>query len=684
MCAEYIPSVCPHDCPSTCALEVERLDDHTIGKVRGAKTNDYTAGVICAKVSGYRERIHHPDRLTQPLRRTGAKGEGKFAPVSWDEALDEIVFNFRKATEEYGAPSVWPYDFAGTMGLVQRDCINLLRHAFGYSRQDMTICTRLPWTGWMAGAGSMWGVDPREIAESDLVVVWGGNPVTTQVNVMTHIAKARKSRGAKLIVIDPYRTPTAEAADVHLALNPGTDGALACAVMHVLFAEGMTDDAYMAKYTDAPERLKQHLSTKTPAWASQITGLSEAEIIEFARTYGKTERSFIRVGYGFARSRNGASNMHAVSCLPAVTGAWQHRGGGALHSNSGLYSIDQTEIKGLDVVDPSVRQLDMSKIGRILTNDADALFGGPPIKAMFIQNMNPAEVAPETNKVLDGFMRDDLFTCVHEQFMTGTAKLADIVLPATMFLEHDDLYRGGGHVYLQVARKVIEAPGKCRSNYDVVSQLGRRLGSDHSGFHSTPWELIDRMLRASNLPGADEAAEMRWIDCSKPFEEAHYLNGFSHADGKFHFAADWEQLGADHEIMPTLPDHMENIEAADADHPFRLVTAPARRFLNSTFTAMPSSLKKEGRPTAKVHPDVCAEMGLVDGDRVRLGNRRGSVVVHLEPFDGLQKGVVVVEGIWPNNKFEEQVGINALVGADAGPPNGGAVFHDTSVWLMAA
>jgi len=683
MSAEFVPSVCPHDCPSTCALEVERLDEHTIGKVRGAKGNDYTDGVICAKVSNYRERIHHPDRLTTPLKRVGPKGDGKFSPISWDEALDEIVHNFKRATEEFGATSVWPYYFAGTMGLVQRDCINLLRHAFAYSRQDMTICTRLGRTGWNAGVGSLWGTDSREIADSDLIVVWGGNPVTTQVNVMTHIAKARKSRGAKMVVIDPYRTPSAEAADLHLALKPGTDGALACAVMHVLFAEGLADEAYMAKYTDVPERLKQHLSTKTPAWASQITGLSEAEIVEFARMYGTTKRAYIRVGYGFSRSRNGSANMHAVSCLPAVSGAWQYRGGGAMHSNGGLYTVDQTEVTGLDVLDPSVRELDMSKIGRVLTNDADALLGGPPVKAMFIQNMNPAEVAPETNKVLEGFLRDDLFTCVHEQFMTGTAKFADIVLPATMFLEHDDLYSASGHVYLQVARKVIEAPGECRSNHDVISELGRRLGSSHSGFDSTAWQLIDRMLRASGLPGADEAAEMRWIDHAKSFEEMHYLNGFSHPDGKFRFAPDWQALGPDHVVMPPLPDHLENIETTDAAHPFRLVTAPARRFLNSTFTAMPSSVKKEVRPTAKVHPDVCTQMDFNEGDRVRIGNQRGSVVVHLEPFEGLQKDVVIVEGIWPNKAFEEKVGINSLVGADAGPPAGGAVFHDTSVWLKA-
>jgi len=684
MCAEFVSSACPHDCPSTCALEVERLDERTIGKVRGAKDNDYTAGVICAKVSNYRERIHHPDRLTQPLRRVGAKGDGKFAPISWDEAMDEIIHEFTKAADTYGPQSVWPYDFAGTMGLLQRACLDLLRNAFGYSRQDSTICTSLAWSGWMAGTGSMWGTDPREMAESDLIVVWGGNPVTTQVNAMTHISKARKSRGAKLVVIDPYRSPTAEAADVHLALKPGTDGALACAVMNVLFAEGMADDAYMEKFTDVPDRLKQHISTKTPAWASAITGLAESEIIEFARLYGRTERSFIRVGYGFSRSRNGAANMHAVSCLPAVSGAWQYPGGGALHTNGQLYNVNQTEIMGLDMLDTSIRALDMSQIGPILMNEPDALLGGPPVKALFTQNVNPAEVAPESNKVIAGMKRDDLFVCVHEQFMTGTAKLADIVLPATMFLEHDDFYKGGGHVYLQVTRKVIDAPGECRSNHQVISELGRRLGSDHPGFHSSAWDMIDRSLRASGYPGADEAADMRWVDCSKPYDDAHYLNGFSHPDGKFRFAPDWASIGDDHEVMPTLPDHLDNIESTDETHPYRLITSPARRFLNSTFTAMPSSIKKEVRPTALVHPSICSSLGLEEGDRVRLGNARGSVVVHLTPFDGLQEDVVVVEGIWPNHAFEEKIGINSLVGADRAPPNGGAVFHDTAVWLNAA
>ncbi len=684
MTAEYRRSTCPHDCPSTCALEVEVLDAHTIGKVRGNAANDYTAGVICAKVANYRERVHHPDRLTQPLKRVGRKGEGTFEPIGWDEALDTVTQAFQRAVEKHGAETVWPYDFAGTMGLVQRASIARLRHAFGYSRQDDTICVTTAVNGWMAGCGTVWGADPREMAVSDLIIVWGGNPVSTQVNVMTHISRARKERGAKLVVIDPYRTPTAATADIHLAPRPGTDGALACAVMHVLFQEGYADWDYMERYTDEPKRLQQHLATRGPDWAAGITGLDADDIVALARLYGETERAFIRVGYGFTRSRNGSANMHAVSCLPAVTGKWKVEGGGALHSNRHIFGVDQTMIRGLDIVDTATRELDMSRIGPILTGDEASLLGGPPVTAMLVQNVNPAEVAPETAKVLKGLSREDLFLCVHEQFMTDTARYADVVLPATMFLEHDDFYQGGGHVYLQATKKLIEPPGECHSNVEVLNALAKRLGSDYPAFDMTAWELMDQSLRATGYPGAEEAYDAGWVDCTKSFEEAHFLNGFAYPDGRFRFMPDWESFGDRGSEMPAFPDHMAVIDESNDEHPFRLVAAPARRFLNTSFTETPTSQKKENRPTALIHPDDCQDLDVEEGSRVRLGNRLGDVVVHAKPFDGLQRGVVVVEGIWPNRCFEEGVGINVLISAERAYPAGGAVFHDTAVWIKAA
>ena len=679
--SQFRASVCPHDCPSTCALSVEVLDGNRIGAVRGAEDNSYTAGVICAKVARYAERIHHPDRLTQPLLRTGPKGAGQFRPIGWDEALDRIAERFASVTAEHGSEAVWPFYFAGTMGLVQRDGINRLRHVMRYSRQKMTICTSLPETGWSAGVGAQRGVDPREMAKSDLIVVWGGNPVSTQVNVMTHVTRARKERGAKLVVIDPYRTPTAAVADMHLAPRPGTDGALACAVMHILFRDGHADRAYMARFADCPEALEAHLMTRGPAWASGITGLPVEQIEAFARLYGQTKRAYIRAGYGFTRGRNGAANMHAVTCLPTVTGAWQYEGGGALWSNRGMYALNKTLIEGLDSVDTRIRSLDMSRVGSVLTGDRSELRDGPQVHAMLIQNQNPLTVCPDSNKVRRGFAREDLFVVTHEQFMTETARWSDIVLPATMFLEHDDLYQSGGHSHIMIGPKLIEPPDGCRSNHEVLQGLASRLGAKHRGFDMTAMEMVDETLRASGRPDAATVLRERWVDVMIPFEEAHFINGFPWRDKRFRFAPDWAALGDLHHLMPKLPDHMTTIDDASPDRPFRLVTAPARSFLNTSFTEMPSSKRREGRPTVLLHPDDATRLGIEDGGKVRLGNARGEVVLHARLAEGMQPGVLVSESVWPSEAFEGGIGINALTSDDPGPPFGGAVFHDTAVWL---
>lgn len=683
---DFVHSACPHDCPSTCALEVERIDAHRIGRVRGAAENTYTAGVVCAKVARYAERVHHPDRLTHPLRRVGDKGDGKaaFEPIDWDDALDVVAEAFERTSAKNGREAVFPYHYAGTMGLLQRDGLDRFRHALGYSRQYSTICNTIADAGWLAGVGVKYGVDGREMAESDLIIIWGGNPVHTQVNVMTHIAKARKQRGAKLIVIDPYRTPTAEVADIHIMPRPGTDGALAAAMINVFFRDGHADWDYMREFTDAPDELARHVAHKTPEWAAEITGLDAAEIETLSSIYAETERAFIRIGYGFTRSRNGAANMHAVTCLPSVTGKWKRKGAGALYSNAGVYPLDMTMIMGLDVCDKSTRLLDQSRLGPILVGEADALEGGPPVGAMIIQNTNPMVVCPELGKVHDGFRRNDLFVCVHEQFMTETAAMADIVLPATTFLEHEDLYIAGGHTHLFVTKAVIEPLGECRSNHAVLCGLAKRLGCNHPGFQLTDWEVIDRTLSDSGLPNAETLHAKRWTDFAPKFEESHFLQGFGHADRKFHFKADWANVGRVPEGVPAMPGHYDAIEEANDFHPYRLVAAPARNFLNSSFTETPTSQDREGRPTALIHPDDCEAQGLSDGSLVRLGNARGSVLVHAKPFDGLQRGVIVVESLWPNGAFIEGVGINLLIGADAVRPRGGAAFHDTAIWLKSA
>ena len=685
-------SVCPHDCPSACALEVELLDDRTIGRVRGAKANSYTLGVICEKVGRYAERIHHPERLLHPLKRKGPKGSGEFTRISWDDAMAETAEAMLAAEREYGPEAVWPYFYAGTMGLVMRDGINRLRHAKRYSDMYDTFCVTLSWTGYRAGTGQVTGVDPREMQKSDLIIIWGGNPVNTQVNVMTHAMMARKNRGAKIACVDVYDTGTMKQSDVKMLIRPGTDGALACAIMHVLFRDGLADRAYLAQYTDCPAELEAHLRSKTPEWAAKICDIPASEIEAFAKLIGTTERTFFRLGYGFTRGRNGASNMHAVTSIAAVTGCWQYEGGGALHSNSGMYRWNKTMIEGLDVRDSSVRSIDQSRIGPALLGDPYDLAGGPPVKVLFVQNTNPASVAPDQTKVKQGLARDDLFTCVHEQFMTETAKFADIVLPATMFLEHDDVYQGGGHQHIMLGRKLVEAPGECRSNHEVICDLARRVGAEHLGFAMSPRELIDWTLKNSGRRGLEDLDTENWFDVQPDYDTAHNLKGFGTADGKFHFRVNWTSMrhkgGSKSmgpvETMPELPDHWGSIEEATAEYPFRLTTSPARTFLNSTFNETPSSLKREGRPTVFVHPEDLVAAGIADGDKVRIGSARGVVTLHAKAQDGQRRGVLVSESVWPNEAFEDGNGINTLTGCDQPAPAGGGCFHDNRVWLKLA
>ncbi|CAN5376374.1 molybdopterin-dependent oxidoreductase [soil metagenome] len=681
-------STCPHDCPSACALDIEVIEGSTIGRVRGSKLQSYTAGVICAKVARYAERIHHPDRLKYPMRRTGPKGSGQFERISWDEALDEIAARFDSAERDFGAQSVWPYYYAGTMGLVMRDGINRLSHVKKYSRFYSTICSTIARVGFAAGTGKVAGVDPREMAKSDLIVVWGTNPVNTQVNVMTHVAHARKTRGARLAVVDIYDNDTMKQADIKILLRPGTDGAFACGVMHVLFREGFADRGYLADYTDCPDELEAHLASRTPEWASAISGVPVAEIEAFARAVGETPRSFFRLGYGFTRSRNGAAQMHAALCIPAVTGAWQHEGGGAFFNNFAIWHFNESVIEGRDAIDSSTRLLDQSKIGRILTGDAEALKHGPPVKAMIIQNTNPMTVAPEQALVRQGFARDDLFVAVHEQFMTETAVMADIVLPATMFMEHDDMYYGGGHQHISVGAKLIDAPGECRSNHEVIVALAARLGAQHPGFAMTPRQLIDTTLSDSGHGSLEALERDIWRDIQPDFRASHYLDGFAHPDGKFHFKADWAAVALHNDGMmgawqtlPTLPDHFAVIEEADDAHPFRLATSPSRSYLNTSFNETPSSQAREGAPSVMIHPEDAAELSIVDGDVVTLGNTRGETTLTARLFPGLRRGVLIAESVHPNKAHIGGRGINMLTTADAVAPHGGAAFHDNKVWV---
>lgn len=692
-----VRSVCPHDCPSTCALDVEILDDQTIGRVRGAKDDPYTAGVICEKVARYAERIHHPDRVLFPLKRMGKKGAGLWQQISWEEALDTIVAKFNAAEAEFGAESVWPYYYAGTMGHVQRDGINRLRNAKGYSRQYGTICSIIAWGGYTAGTGLLAGVNPEQMAQSDCVVIWGTNPVHTQVNVMTHAMRAKKQRNAKIVVVDIYRTATMDQADLGLIIRPGSDGALALAVMHILLRDGLADMDFLAEFTDfsvsrdnTGRSFSEHLQTRTPEWAARITGLTVDEITRFAHLVGRTPRSFFRLGYGFTRQRNGATNMHAALSIPAMTGAWRHKGGGAFHSNSGIWGLDKSLIEGGALAATKTRNLDMSELGPILTGDAKALKGGPSVKAMLIQNTNPAAVVPDQTLAREGFAREDLFVAVHEQFMTETAEMADIVLPATMFLEHEDYYTRGGHTRILYGPKVMEAPGEAKSNHFVITELAKRLGvADAEHFGLTDKELVFETFARSHYEGLDEIEQKGFIDRGLPEEKSRFTEGFAWPDKRYRFTPDWVEtqkkkgadLVCDPSEMPHFADFWDINEQNDADHPFRLATSPARTYLNTSFNETPSSQKREGHPTLFIHPDDLAALGLSENDDILVGNRRGEVVLTAKLFDGIQRGVVIAESVHPNKAHKRGRGINTLIGSDPVPPFGGAAFHDAAVWL---
>jgi anaerobic selenocysteine-containing dehydrogenase len=683
MTVEIVRSACPHDCPSACALEVERLSPTKIGRIRGAQDLPFTAGVVCEKVGRYAERVHHPDRLTHPMRRIGAKGEGTFERIGWDEALDTVAAAFQTATEKHGPESVWPYHSGGTLGVVQRHGIERLSRLLGYSGMIGTICVTPAMSGWAAGVGGQRGTDPMEIEESDLIIVWGGNPVHTNVNLMSHIQKARKTRGAKLVVVDVYRTSTMTAADIGLVLRPGTDAALACGMMQVMLDEGMADEDYLAEFTDFDDEVRAHLSTKTPEWASDVTGLTVEEITTLARLYGQTKKSFIKFGVGFTRSRNGATNMHAASALPAITGAWRHRGGGAFWGSFDIWGLDTTLAHAADKAGDVTRMLDQSSIGAVLCGDEASLKGGPPVVAMLIQNSNTAMVAPDTDAVRRGLSRDDLFVCVHEQFMTATARYADILLPAAMFLELDDMYKGWGHTALSMGARVLDRHEECRSNLEVVHGLAKRLGAKHPSFDMTAWELLDATLQASGKGTAEELKAKGWIDCGPSFEDAHFLNGFPHADKKFHFKPDWASIGPFSEGMPGIIDHWAVTDTVGPDKPLKLVTPPSRTYLNTSFTETPGSKRREKEPTAMIHSKDAAHYGVTDGGMVRIGNNKGDILLRAKISDTAKQGVVISEGVWPDDAYDRKVGINLLIDGTPVPPSGGAAFHDTAIWLKA-
>ncbi|MBU9549377.1 molybdopterin-containing oxidoreductase family protein [Burkholderia multivorans] len=677
-------AVCPHDCPDTCAMRVTVENGRAI-KVAGDPDHPPTQGVLCTKVSRYAERVHHPDRLTVPLKRIGAKGEGRFAPISWDEAFAEI--GRRLGDIAARAPeAIVPYSYAGTMGLVQGEGIaQRFFHKIGASRLERTICAAAGAAGLRFTYGASVGMHLEHFEESELILIWGANPIASSLHFWTRAQEAKR-RGARLVAIDPYRSLTAEKCHQHIALKPGTDGAFALGMMHVLITENLLDHDYIADHTLGFDALKARALAYPPERVAQICGIDASELIDLARRYGATRKAAIRLNYGMQRVRGGGNAVRAIASLPALTGAWRDRAGGLLLSSSEFAPVNQPALLRPDLIPgwphKLPRIINMNAIGDALLHPGDAAFG-PKIEAVIVYNSNPVAVAPDSSKVAAGFAREDLFTVVLEHFKTDTVDFADIVLPATTQLEHLDVHKSYGHTYVMANLPAIPPVGEARPNTEIFRGIARSMGLDEPALYHSDEEVARAALRWDD-PSLDSDWDTLkregWLKLKLP--DAPFANGgFRTPSGKCEFySARLEQMGLD-----PVPDHLPPFESAEAApelaarYPLAMISPPARHFLNSTFVNVESLRSTEGQPHLDMHPADAASRGIADGDLVRIFNDRGSMQAVARVTDRARAGLVVGLSIWwkklsPDGRNANEVTSQALT--DLG---NSATFYDCLV-----
>ena len=672
-------SVCPHDCPSCCSLEVH-VDNGRLVTVTGDARHGFTQGLICGKVREYGERVHSPLRISRPLRRVGPKGQGRFEPIAWDDAVAEIARRWREIIAADGAEAILPFSYAGSMGQVQYHAGHALFHALGASQLDRTICVSTAYAGWRATLGVVSGNDSEQMVGADLVVLWGINAAYSTINVMTLVKQAR-ARGAHVVVIDPYRTPTAQQADEHLMVRPGTDGALALAMMHVLVREDLLDREYIARATLGFDRLAEHLSTWTPERVASIVGLPAATITAFARRYGATRRAFLRIGIGISRHDNGGMTCRTLACLPALTGAYADPHGGALLSSGGAFGLDLTVFERPDLLPrPAPRVVNMIQLGRALTDPTLA----PPVKALYVYSSNPAAVCPNQTLVLQGLAREDLFTVVHEQVMTDTARYADLVLPATTSMEHEDLYRSYGQFYLQLARPVLPPHGEARSNWEVCAMLARALGVATTHYAKTPAALIRECLAGGSEPVRgityERLAAEGSVRLNLPRPYLPFANGAPTASGKVELYS--ERMAA--RGMPALPTWTPLVEGPDdaalaERYPLQCIVPPNRFFLNSSFSQSERLRRRQGSPTVMLAPADAAAREIADGDRVFVESARGGASFKARVTDATRPGVAVIEGIWWHRFHPDGHGVNFLTDDRVTDMGGGPALHSNLI-----
>ncbi|MGF6442398.1 molybdopterin-containing oxidoreductase family protein [Paraburkholderia youngii] len=682
---EFARAVCPHDCPDTCAMRVT-VDNGRAIKVAGDPDHPPTQGVLCTKVSRYAERVYHPNRLTTPMKRVGRKGEGRFAPVSWDEALD-FAANRLGEIARRAPEAILPYSYAGTMGLVQGDSIaQRFFHKLGASQLDRTICAAAGAAGLKYTYGAGVGMHTEFFAESEVILIWGANPIASNLHFWTRAQEAKR-RGARLIAIDPYRSLTAEKCHQHIALKPGTDAALALGIMNVLITEDLLDHEYIAAHTLGFAALKLRALSYPLSRVSEICGVKEEEIAELARLYASTKKAAIRLNYGLQRVRGGGNAVRAIACLPSLTGAWRERAGGALLSSSGWAPVDSHALQRPDLMPgwpskPS-RVINMNAIGDALLHPGDATFG-PKVEAIVVYNSNPVAVAPDSERVAAGFAREDLFTIVLEHFQTDTADYADLLLPATTQLEHLDVHKSYGHTHVMVNLPAIAPFGDARPNTEIFRGLARHMGlTEPSLFDSDEavaqaafrWE--DKTLGGVDWPMLKQAG---WARLDLP--DAPFANGgFRTPSGKCEFYSErLAQQGLD-----PLPDYLPPYESADgapelaARYPLAMISPPARNFLNSTFVNIESLRATEGEPHLDIHPADAHARGIGDGDQVRIFNDRGSMQARARVTDRAREGLVVGLSIWWKKLAPDGRNANQLTSQALTDLGGSATFYDCLV-----
>ena len=665
---------CPHDCPDTCSL-LTTVQDGVAIKVQGNPNHPLTDGVLCTKVSRYTERTYHPDRVLHPMKRVGPKGSGQFQRVSWDAALSDIATRLKTIADKH-PERILPYSYAGTMGMVQGESIAMrFFNLLGAAKLDRTICSSAGGEALAQTFGSKVGMKVQHFAESKLILIWGSNVITSSVHFW-RIAQEAKRQGAKLVCIDPRRTETADKCDVHLALTPGTDAALALALMHELITHDWLDHDYIQNHTVGFEALRERALQWPPERAGEVCGLKAEDIRQLAHDYAHTKPAAIRLNYGVQRSRGGGNAVRAVACLPALTGAWRHRAGGVVLSASGHALHNGVALQRPDLHTHATAPLiNMSTIG-------DALNTQGLVEALVVYNSNPVAVAPESAKVVKGFTREDLFTVVLEHFMTDTADHADYVLPATTQLEHWDIHNSYGHTDMVLNRPAIAPMGEAKTNTQIFRELASRMGMDNPLLQEDDESLC--RLALQNPRNLQSAAPVTWDALLKdgfahwPVADAPFAQGgFPTASGKCEFFS--ERLAE--QGLDGLPDYLPNYEPANAQatYPLAMISPPARNFLNSSFVNVKSLRDMEGEPLLEIHPDDAATRQVKDGAMVRVFNDRGSYQCKAQISTRAQVGMVVGLGIWWRKLGTDGKNVNELTSQRLTDMGRAPVFYDCAV-----